>query len=75
MSTLEKAIILLHEMPEQTLETVYAFMQTISAQPPRVIEAQERTAFGIAHKYANTSLMEQETEAFRNAMVQKHALN
>lgn len=31
MSTLEKAMILLQEMPEQSLETIYAFMQSLFA--------------------------------------------
>lgn len=29
MSTLEKAIVLLKEMPEQSVETVYRFMQSL----------------------------------------------
>lgn len=33
MSTLEKAVILLKEMPEQSVEAVYRFMQTIQTQP------------------------------------------
>ena len=72
MSTLEKAIILLQEMPEQSIETVYNFMQNlqihlISNDTPK------ESAFGIAHKYANPALIEKEKEAFENAMVQKHA--
>ena len=33
MSTLEKAIILLQEMPEQSVETVYTFMQSLKPYP------------------------------------------
>lgn len=73
MSTLEKAINLLQEMPEQTLETVYAFMQSLVPQSSRVSDQPEDTAFGIAHKYANPLLIEKEKGAFERAMVQKHA--
>ena len=53
MSTLEKAIVLLHEMPEPALEAVYAFMQALAARQPRAAGVSEEIAFGIAHKYAN----------------------
>lgn len=72
MSTLEKAIILLHQMPEQSVETVYQFMQSMQAEN---ITSKDNSAFGIAHKYANPALIEKEKEAFENAMVQKHAVN
>lgn len=75
MSTLEKAINLLQEMPEQTLETVYAFMQSLVPQSSRVSDQSEDTAFGIAHKYANPLLIEKEKGAFERAMVQKHAVD
>ncbi len=69
MSTLEKAMNLLQEMPEQALERVYAFMQMVSAQqqptPPS-------SAFGIAHKYADPALIAQEGGAFELAMAEKH---
>lgn len=64
MSTLEKAINLLQEMPEQTLETVYAFMQSLVPQSSCVSDQSEDTAFGIAHKYANPLLIEKEKGAF-----------
>ena len=70
MSTLEKAMNLLQEMPEQTLETVYAFMQSLLPQQDRL--AGPPTAFGIAHKYANPTLREKERGAFERAMVEKH---
>lgn len=75
MSTLEKAITLLQEMPEQTIETVYDFMQSIHPQRNNLFRPSDGSAFGIAHKYANTALIEQEKEAFENAMVRKHAPN
>lgn len=75
MSTLEKAINLLQEMPEQTLETVYAFMQSLVPQSSRVSDQSEDTTFGIAHKYANPLLIEKEKGAFERAMVQKHAVD
>ena len=70
MSTLEKAMNLLQEMPEQTIEAVYAFMQSVLAQ--QNCRAEPSTAFGIAHKYANPALMESERGAFERAMVEKH---
>ncbi len=70
MSTLEKAMNLLQEMPEQAIETVYAFMQSMLAQQDQ--HAEPSTAFGIAHKYANPALMDQEKDAFARAMVNKH---
>ena len=70
MSTLEKAINLLQEMPETAIETVYAFMQSVLAQQGR---REERSgAFGIAHKYSNPALIESERGAFERAMVEKH---
>jgi len=70
MSTLEMAINLLREMPEQTVETVYAFMQSVLAQQDR--RANPASAFGIAHKYADPMLIETERGAFERAMVEKH---
>lgn len=61
---------LLQEMPERTLEEVYAFMQSTLARQNR--RAEPSTAFGIAHKYANPALMERERGAFERAMVEKH---
>lgn len=69
MSTLEKAVNLLQEMPEQAVEAVYAFMQTFL---PRHTAATTESAFGIAHKYANPALIDQEEGAFERAMVKKH---
>jgi len=70
MSTLEKAMDLLQEMPEQAVETVYAFMQSVLEQQDR--RAEPSTAFGMAHKYANPALIESERGAFERAMVEKH---
>lgn len=70
MSTLEKAMDLLQEMPEQAVETVYAFMQSVLAQQSR--RDVPSAAFGMAHKYANPALIESERGAFERAMVEKH---
>ena len=70
MSTLEKAINLLQEMPETAIETVYAFMQSVLAQQNR--RSETSGAFGIAHKYSNPALIESERGAFERAMVEKH---
>lgn len=71
MSTLEKAVNLLYELPEQALETVYTFMQFVQVNQSSSTQP-TNTAFGIAHKYANPSLIEKEEGAFENAAVQKH---
>lgn len=70
MSTREKAMNLLQEMPESLIETVYAFMQSQFARQDQ--RAPAASAFGIAHKYANPALIEEEKGAFERAMVQKH---
>lgn len=70
MSTLEKAMNLLQEMPEQAIEAVYAFMQSVQARESRSVEPSG--AFGIAHKYSNPALIESERGAFERAMVEKH---
>lgn len=70
MSTREKAVSLLLELPEQAVETVFAFMQDLAARQTPRPAAQD--AFGIAHKYANPVLMEQERGAFERAMAEKH---
>lgn len=72
MSTREMAIHLLQEMPEQAVETVYAFMQSMLTQQSRHTEPS--TAFGIARKYANPALIEKEKGAFERAMVEKHEI-
>lgn len=70
MSTREKAMNLLQEMPEQAIEAVYAFMQSVLTQQSR--RAEVSGAFGIAHKYADPALIESERRAFERAMVEKH---
>lgn len=37
MSTLEKAINLMNEMPEQKIETIYAFIQFINSQASNTV--------------------------------------
>lgn len=70
MSTREKAMNLLQEMPEQAIEAVYAFMQSVLTQQSRRVET--AGAFGIAHKYSNPALIDSENGAFERAMVEKH---
>ena len=74
MSTLEKAMLLLQELPEQELETVYTFIRFIIANDS-ADATEASSAFGMAHKYANPDLIEKEKEAFANAMVRKHVLD
>ncbi len=75
MSTLEKTINLLRDMPEQSIENVYRFIRVLQSRQDNAGHAvrQETSAFGIAHKYANPALIEKEKEAFQNAMLKKHA--
>lgn len=73
MSTREKAINLLQEMPEQVIETVYAFMQSVLSQQSSRVETSD--AFGIAHKYSNPALIGSEGGAFERAMVEKHKID
>lgn len=74
MSTLEKTMLLLQELPEQELETVYTFIRFIIANDS-ADATETSSAFGMAHKYANPDLIEKEKEAFANAMVRKHVLD
>ena len=80
MSTLEKAIGLLQEMPESKLEAVYMYMRFVNSQTDNddVVPAKDKdieSMIGIAHKYANPDLIPLEKEAFANAMAEKHAIN
>lgn len=69
MSTREKAMNLLQEMPESSIETVYAFMQSLFARQDQ--RAATASGFGIAHKYANPALIEEEKGAFDKALAKR----
>ena len=78
MSTLEKAIGLLQEMPENKLEAVYMYIRFVDSQSDsnEAIPAPNKSIdslMGIAHEYAPPSLMEKETDAFENAVIEKFA--
>ena len=76
MSTLEKAINLLQDMPEQSIEKVYNFIQVLHAQHKSIDTQQsKKSAFGIANKYENLELIEKESGAFENAMLEKYSHN
>ena len=73
MSTLEKTIDLLETMPEDKIETVYAFIRFIDSdtyEPPSKPAAKKKetiqSMLGIAHEYANPALIEQEDGAFES---------
>jgi len=60
MSTLEKAVTLMKNMPERKIETIYAFIRFMDTEPEEadVVQHPEKktattSAFGIAHEYAN----------------------
>ena len=73
MSTLEKAIDLLHKMPETNLEMVYSFMKFLQTQSNE--DAEITSAFGIAHSYANPNLIAAEKGVFESEMAKKRVLN
>lgn len=70
MSILEKTICLLETMPNDKIETVYAFVRFIqsdtyekSSDPISTKRKQVQSMLGIAHEYANPALIEQEEGA------------
>lgn len=77
MSTLEKAMELLQQMPEQKIEAIYTYICFVNSQ----MDTEEtvphkksaKSIVGIAHKYANPDLIPLEEGAFANAMAEKHA--
>lgn len=79
MSTLEKTIGLLETMPDDKIETVYAFVQFIDSDayeiPSTPVSAKQETIqsmLGIAHEYANPELTEYEEGAFERAIAEKY---
>lgn len=82
MSILEKTIDLLETMPNDKIETVYAFVRFIgsdayessSESTDTKMEAIQ-SMLGIAHEYANPALMEQEEGAFERAIAEKYTAN
>lgn len=80
MSTLEKAIDLLQEMPERKLEAVYMYIRFVNSQSDNdeLIPTEKKdvnSIIGIASEYANPELIPLEKEAFANAMAEKHEIN
>lgn len=80
MSTLEKTIDLLETMPDDKIETVYAFVRFIdsdtyesSSEPVTPKKETIQSMLGIAHEYANPVLIEQEEGAFERAIAEKYA--
>ena len=80
MSTLEKTIGLLETMPDDKIETVYAFVRFIDSDTyelpsePSATETETiQSMLGIAHEYANPTLIEQEDGAFERAIAEKYA--
>lgn len=80
MSILEKTIGLLETMPNDKIETVYAFVRFIdsgafesSSEPADTKMETIQSMLGIAHEYANPALIEQEEGAFERAVAEKYA--
>ena len=80
MSILEKTIVLLETMPNDKIETVYAFVRFIDSDiyrlPPESTSTKTeaiQSMLGIAHEYANPERIEQEEGAFERAIAEKYA--
>ena len=81
MSILEKTIGLLENMPDDKIETVYAFVRFIdsdiyessSSESVSPKKGDIQSMLGIAHEYANPALIEQEEGAFERAIAEKYA--
>ncbi|MCM1124584.1 MAG: hypothetical protein NC416_18570 [Eubacterium sp.] len=77
MSTLEKAIGLLREMPENKLEAVYMYIRFVDSQTDNNegtsssnIDSLEETS----HKHENPTLAQKEMDAVENTVTEKHSL-
>lgn len=75
MSALEKTINLLEAMPEDKIETVYAFVRFINSEihevPSGSVSTKKediRSVLGILHEYADPGLIEQEAGSFERAV-------
>ncbi len=82
MSTLEKAVGLMKNMPESKIETIYAFIRFINSEQDEIAPenhlpklATVKSFIGIAQEYANPAFIDQEEGAFERAMAEKHATN
>jgi hypothetical protein len=82
MSILEKTISILETMPNDKIETVYAFVRFIDSDtyesPSESVPEKTETIqsmLGIAHEYANPDLIKQEEGAFERAIAEKYAAN
>jgi len=80
MSTLEKTIGLLKTLPNDKIETVYAFVRfidsdsyTLPSEPTATKAETIQSMLGIAHEYANPELIEREEGAFEHAIAEKYA--
>lgn len=79
MSILENTIRLLKKMPNDKIETVYAFVQLIDSDIHDIPSGFKDTKMeaiksmlGIVHEYANLELIEQEDGAFEHAIAEKY---
>jgi hypothetical protein len=80
MSALEKTINLLETMPDDKIETVYAFVRFINSEvyemPSGSVSTKKediQSVLGILHEYADPELIEQEEGAFERAIAEKYA--
>ena len=78
MSTLERTINLLENLSNDEIETVYAFVRFIGSSDYKTLSKPTtpkketiQSMLGIAHEYADPSLIEQEEGAFERAVAKK----
>ncbi len=71
MSTLQKAVNILQNMPETELEAAYTYLLFLYENYPSQQES-TTSAFGIAHKYANPDLIGKEEGAYQDAIYKKY---
>lgn len=78
MSTLEKAIELLQEMPENKLEAIYMYIRFAYSQPGSdegisALNKSMDSLMGITHEHINPSSAEKKADTFENAAIEKFA--
>ena len=66
MSQKEILIDIINDMPEEKIKLIMAYVMEINTD-------KKGKSFGILSEYANPQLQSIEKEAFKNAMVKKHA--
>ncbi len=69
MSTLEKTIDLLQNMPEQSIQNVYDFVQTLLMRQSKREMLQEESVFKRSYSQSNIIPVEQESKALQGLRI------